>query len=448
MTQIRPKAIFVGPDKIGSAISGMRTDWDFLPTVGSIDAIYSGWDDGSITRDIEVILVLSKFFDATGNNTQFEEFIAGVSPYVYMGIINYDPDKTDDMKHRIEQMASRLAQGESNYYFIGWQTADVDLNETIEHFKTVSSDSAQDAIRVLSGDATPGEVARADDEMEDEPVGSDWLDDDGEESEYLGKVIITNASKGGTGKSTTNASVAACVVKRSREAVELGIESRPLKSIIVDVDVRDGQVGFITGLTKPTVVELHQAGLTEQNLERTILHDDGLDVDVILAAKRPRKSFSIEPEFYADLIKMLRKRYDFIFFDTSVNYLEPLLADVCYPRADHILFVTEPVVTSLFSMTRWILETTNPKNRNGFGIPKSRVSIIINKYMPDIGLPSSRIVKAAQGIDIVSVVPSMPRATNLATNEQSLETLLEIPGYAKPISSIVDKIVGEDYKLP
>lgn len=446
MPQIQPKAIFIGPEKVGTALSGLRHDWEFLPPVASIDEVYQKWEDGTLTRDIEVIFILSRFFDSNHSVTQFEEFVAAFSPYCLMGIINYDPEKTQEMRDAVEEMSQRLAQGEPNFYFISPQAADVDLRKAVDQFLQVTEDNAEDAIRVLTGDGDMSNISRSDEEMEPAEPEDDPFDEE-IEGKYLGRVVVTNASKGGTGKSTTNGAIAADLMKASREAVSAGLETRPLKAIIVDIDVRDGQVGFITGLTKPTVVELYRAGLSEESLDNTILHDDGLDVDVLLAARRPRHSFAIKAEFYGRLIDMLKKRYDYIFFDTSVNYLEPLLAEICYPRANHIIFVTEPVVTSLFSMTRWILETTNPRNKQGFGIPKSRISIVINKYMQDIALPASRIVKAAAEVEIVAVIPSMPRATNRATNEQALETLLEIPGYAKPIRQIVSKIVGDDYRL-
>ena len=445
MPQIQPKAVFIGPANVGSALASLHPDWEFLPPVGSIDEVYKKWEDGSLTRDLEVIFVLSRFYDDTHSITQFEEFVAAFSPYCLMGIINYDPAKTDAMRSSIEEMAQKLVQGEPNFYFISPNSADVDLERALESFLKVTEEEAADAIRVLSGTGNTSNVSRSDDAMEPAEPEEDFFEES--DNDYLGKVIVLNSSKGGTGKSTTNATIAAGVMKASREAVAAGLESRPLKTIIVDIDVRDGQVGFITGLTKPTIYELHRDGLTEENLDASILHDDGLDVDVLLAARRPRQSFAIKADFYDRLIDHLKRRYDFIFFDTSVNYLEPLLAQVCYPRANHIIFVTEPVITSLFSMTRWILETTNPRNKQGFGIPKSRTSIVINKYMQDISLPASRIVRAAAEVDILAVIPSMPRATNRATNEQALETLLEIPGYAKPINSIVAKIVGDDYRL-
>ena len=445
MPQIQPKAIFIGPTNVGSALSGMRTDWEFLPPVGSIDEVYQKWEDGSLTRDLEVIFILSRHYDPNHAITQFEEFVAAFSPYCLMGIVNYDPDHTEAMRTSIEEMAQRLAQGDPNFYFIGPASADVDVQKAVESFLQVSEEEAQDAIRVLSGEGNNNNVSRSDDAMEPAEPEEDFFEES--DNDYLGKVIVMNSSKGGTGKSTTNATVAAALMKASRESVAAGLEPRPLKTIIVDIDVRDGQVGFITGLTKPTIYELHRDGLNDENLDRSILHDEGLDVDVLLAARRPRQSFAIKADFYDQLIDFLKRRYDFIFFDTSVNYLEPLLAQVCYPRANHIIFVTEPVITSLFSMTRWILETTNPRNKQGFGIPKSRTSIIINKYMQDISLPAARIVRSAAEVEILAVIPSMPRATNRATNEQALETLLEIPGYAKPINSVVSKIVGDDYRL-
>src|SRR5699024_6558984 len=135
------------------------------------------------------------------------------------------------------------------------------------------------------------------------------------------------------------------------------------------------------------------------------IHQSAMGIDVLLASKRPKHTFSIDPEFYRRLFAKLRKEYDYIILDTSLNYLDPLLAQVCYPIADRIIYVTEPVITSAWSMTRWILEVTNPTRRNGLDIPKTNIGIVISKFpKQDPGASHSfgpeRINRSPQGIPI------------------------------------------------
>ena len=151
---------------------------------------------------------------------------------------------------------------------------------------------------------------------------------------------------------------------------------KPLKVLLLDLDVRDGQVGFFTGFWKPTVMKLRRFGINREQIEETKIYDEGLKIDVMLAPRRPRSAEELPPEFYVELITYLRSMYDYIILDTSVNYLDPLLEKVAYPMADLIVMVTEVVSTSVFSMARWVQEVTSPLDQNGMAIPKRKIGIV------------------------------------------------------------------------
>ena len=459
MAQIQPKGIFVGPEHVAEVLTKLRPDWEFLPSVETIGELWDGWMDGSITRDIEAILIVSRLFDHNGEDTSFEELIVSISPYCFIGILNYDPKYKKLATERIEDAAFKIGANSLHYYFIDPKTANVSLESALNEFKQSTDDDIQDTIKVLEGIADEEDVDRADsvneDEDDDEEDLLDFYDDDedNEGSGKKGKIIAVTSSKGGPGKSTIACELSTYLSKASKGSIQKQWETEPLKVLLVDMDVRDGQVGFLTGLNKPTIVNLHNEGLTDENIENNIIHQSAMGIDVLLASKRPKHSFSIDPEFYRRLFAKLRKEYDYIILDTSVNYLDPLLAQVCYPIADRIIYVTEPVITSVLSMTRWILEVTNPKNRNGLDIPKTKIGIVINKFQKqDPGdsnnFDPERIKRSAQGIPILSVVPSAPKAIATAANNQSMESLLNIDGIRKTIGRIAKSITGDEYRLP
>src|SRR5690606_3425110 len=119
---------------------------------------------------------------------------------------------------------------------------------------------------------------------------------------------------------------------------------------------------------------------------------------LLLAPKRPRNSDDTPPDFYIELLQHLRKKYDYVFLDTSVNYLDPLLEKVAYPVADQIVFVTDIVVNSVFSMTRWIQEVTKPRAQGGMGINPNKIGIVVNKALADVNMSSEKIERSALGL--------------------------------------------------
>lgn len=471
MSSIRkPTAVVVGPDMLRTTLKERITDWNVLDdSVQTVNELWQGWSHGTITLDIEAVLIISKLFDPEGNSTDFEEFVSHIAPYSFVGILNYNPELTEHMDDRIEKSAYFGGQKDEAlcYYYISKTDPIGDLNSAINKFLQRDDPEVQDTIKVLKGEADERDVPRADDEMvTTEPATTEpsyTMDDDDSSSgvSLHGTVISVTSSKGGTGKSTLALSLASYLAQTSRNNAEKGAYDRPWRVALVDMDTRDGQVGFLINAVKPTVYTLYKEGLNTANLERAMVPHEQLGIDALLATRRPKRADAIPPDFYQTMIKMLKRDYDYIILDTSVNYLDPLLGEVCYPMSDHIIYVNEPVIASTNSMGRWVQETTNPLNRDGLGIPKKKIAIVINKFQTNADLPVTYIRDKAKGTQIVSVIPSAPRATANAANHQSVDLLVNpnitedmastmlsttthtLNGFRKSIKHIADHVTGE-----
>jgi MinD-like ATPase involved in chromosome partitioning or flagellar assembly len=443
MSKITPKAIFIGREDIGNAISSLRPEWDFLPPVDSIESLWSGLADGSIDNNVQVLFILDTFFDPSGTNTSFEKVVSTMSPWCFFGIIKYRENQESAIRERIDSEAYMNGAGDDPLFFFidptkPNETIDTALNQFIRQSK------ASDAIKVLTGrdmaEPQPTEVAI-------ESSSKSSLGPVKEDSPYLGQIVAITSSKGGSGKSTISLSLGTYLAHASEASVDKKIEKRRLKIIVVDIDIRDGQLGFLTGYSKPTIINMRLNGINDETLEKTIITSKRLKVDLLLAPKRPRNSEDTPPDFYIELLQFLRERYDYVLLDTSVNYLDPLLEKVAYPTADQIVFITDIVVNSVFSMTRWINEVTNDHNKEGMGINRNKIGVVVNKALAEVNMSSEKIQRGAMGLPIISVIPSNPKLAAHAANLQSMELLLKHQEIRASIRRLAKAVVGKKYQL-
>lgn len=446
----KPKVIFIGHNKVGEAIEKLMPEWDFEAIIPDIQQFWESLSTGAVSNEVQVVLILDNpFFDTTRMDTSFETLISSMLPHCLLGVINYREALYSEIKERVDEANEANGMGEFDYYMISKSKPRVTLMKAVEHYVQANKNPVVAAI--LDGREPPTHEEMEEDEdllIEDDPEGFYSSEDLDEESDYLGQVLAVTSSKGGSGKSTVSISLATYIAHASENAVKEGLEDRPLKVCILDLDVRDGQLGFMTGTMNPTVVQLlKEPVITKEAIQNVTIESPRLKCDLILAAKKPRNSQETPPEFYVQIIQNLRQMYDYIILDTSVNYLDPLLEKVAYPIADQIVFVTDSGINSVFGMTRWIIEVTKNKELGGPGISKGKIGFVINKYMPNVNMSPEQVQKSAQGLPLLTVVPSNAKMVTHAINMQSLEVLLRHKVIRPAIRRLAKSIVGHKYRL-
>lgn len=440
MTKVTPRAIVIGTPEVSDALASLKPEWDFLPAVESVSEFFVGLRDLTIDSNIQIVITLDHYFDPTAASTDFEKLVVTMSPYCFFVILNYN-NQSAAIKERVEYEAYVNGSNDPLYFFVDPERPGLSLDTSLTDFFAKST--AEDVVAILSGREISDEaiadfkVGEAESSLGELPT----------ESDYLGQIVAVTSSKGGSGKTTVAATLASYLVKSSEASAQAGFEDRPLKVIIVDLDVRDGQLGFITSHGKPSVLQLRLEGISNETLDNTIITGTRLGPDLLLAPKRPRTSDDTPPDFYIELLHALRQRYDYIILDTSVNYLDPLLEKVAYPAAEQIIFVTDIIINSVFSMTRWIQEVTRPKSSDGMGINPKKIGIVANKALADVGMSSKKIEHAAMKLPIISVIPSNPKLVAHALNMQSAELLLTHPDIKSSVRRIARAVVGSKYKL-
>lgn len=238
-----------------------------------------------------------------------------------------------------------------------------------------------------------------------------------------GQVTITvTSSKGGSGKSTASILLAGTIARASAEA------GKPLSVCLIDLDTRDGQVASLIGKFMPTALNIRvQPVWDEERIRRNLVQADGLQIDTLLAPIRPRTADTVGPDFYRTIVRSLQRMYDVIVMDTSVQYLEPLIAEVALRESDEILFVTTLASTAVQGMARALREITAPLDESGLGIPREKIGIIVNQSVANVGMERDQVLAAGLGVPVVGVVPLATKDVLTATNLNRMYALLDHP---------------------
>ncbi len=234
--------------------------------------------------------------------------------------------------------------------------------------------------------------------------------------------ITVTSSKGGSGKSTASIMLAATIARASADA------GTPLSVCLIDLDTRDGQVASLIGKFMPTALNIRvQPVWDEDRIRRNLVRAEGLDIDTLLAPIRPRTADTVGPDFYRTIVRSLQRMYDIIIMDTSVQYLEPLIAEVALGEADEILFVTTLASTAVQGMARALREITAPLDESGLGIPREKIGIIVNQSVANVGMERDQVLAAGLGVPVVGVVPLATKDVLTATNLNRMYALLDHP---------------------
>lgn len=443
--EFRAKALLIGPELLEDFMQQIKPEWDWVPGFSSIGDFQRALSNKEIDpNELQAIFLFDGLFDATGSSNVFQRFVANLCPYYFFCIISYRPDYQEQIRQKVTDHIYSIGGDESAaYYFINKDKPAPSLDDAIQKYVSAPNQTPEqrDVARMLQG------LPPLEENEKEDPIGVKMMEQDDEPSDYLGQVVAVTSSKGGSGKSTTALTLATYLAHAGENSYKEGLEDRPLKVAIVDLDTRMAQLGLAIGITKPTVTNLFLDGFSEESIKNNSVYSEKLKCQVFLAPRRPRTAKEIPPSKYAELIALLKKQFDYIILDTSIEFLDPILEEVAYPMANQILFVTDSVVPSVYGMAKWIDDVTKPRENGGMGINPKKIGIILNKSMSDINLSADAVAQAAMGIHVIAVLPSIPRVVSYATNTQHIEILIKHRDFRLVFAHIAKALVGKKYQL-
>ena len=448
-----PGVIIVAPEVIHHAFTASGVPWRVQPRQGSIAEMWDGLSSGHLDTTSRILVFSdSLMVGQPGDDAELAQtaraIVAMANAGAIVALASQRADATQRIREEIEDTCRRQgidptgidvltvsadtptevvkAVGAAAAPYLPEQLPDAPVRrpQSFEAGSVPPGMPALPPLGVLGSSAPPVAVPLP----KPSTVNRDDYPDQADRAllsrpKRPGQTTITvTSSKGGSGKSTASVLLAATIARASREA------GKPLSVCLIDLDTRDGQVASLIGTFMPTALNIRvQPMWDEDRIRRNLVSAPHLGIDTLLAPIRPRTADTVGPEFYRTIVESLQRMYDVIVMDTSVQYLEPLIAKVALVEADEILFVTSLAATAIQGMARALREITAPVEESGLGVPREKIGIIVNQSIANVGMEQDQVLAAGLGVPVVGVIPLATRDVLTATNLNQMERLLDHP---------------------
>lgn len=192
------------------------------------------------------------------------------------------------------------------------------------------------------------------------------------EQVHQGKVVTLWSLKGGVGKTTLAANLAAA----------LGLRTR-LKVAAVDLDLECGVLAAHLGV-RPTAGILDLCRLDEEigaeKVQQVLTATEVGGVKVLAAPPHPHQAGEVDGEgrqdkgrsYVAEVLDVLRETHDFVVIDTTAGFREANL--LAFDRSDLLLCVTAPEMPTLLNTARG-LEVLLSR----LEYPADRLALVLNR---------------------------------------------------------------------
>jgi Mrp family chromosome partitioning ATPase len=392
--------------------AALPNDWTVWPAVENSDALWDGIEAETLPSDAAALVVATSSANDTNLEATVGEFARCTRVLVYA-------DRTageqivDGAARYIAEEGSIIPKENFVVVPAGEPSA---ANIALE---AILSTQTSETTAVSSADTAANETQDNAQESDTPAVVNTAKSSDALPEQVT---IAVMSSKGGSGKSTTAFSLAATIARTSAAAGE------PKKVVLVDLDVRDGQVGSLLGQYMPTAINIRVKPVWDANtVQEALVYDQELGFEALLAPVQPRNANDVGPEFYQHIIQVLQTTHDVVILDCSVNYLDPLL-NVAFTLSDQILFVTSLASTSVQGMARSLTEMFADPSEGGLGVPRDKIGVVANQVIRNVGMGKDKLLKAALGVPLVGQIPSDQDAVLVATNTNRMGDLLKHPG--------------------
>lgn len=183
------------------------------------------------------------------------------------------------------------------------------------------------------------------------------------------EVIVVSSGKGGVGKTTTSASLAA------------GFARRGQKVAVIDFDVGLRNLDLVMGCERRVVHDLVHVMRGEATLNSALVADRRLPNLYVLAAPQTCNKNDLEEEDLAPLFDWFEQQgFDKIICDSPAGLDKG--SRLAMRHADRVIMVVNAEISSLRDADRMLGFFTNRPRRGVTGNPAMGVHVIVTRYRP------------------------------------------------------------------
>jgi septum site-determining protein MinD len=249
----------------------------------------------------------------------------------------------------------------------------------------------------------------------------------------MAKVIVVTSGKGGVGKTTTSASLAA------------GMAMQGFKTVAIDFDVGLRNLDLIMGVERRVVYDLVNVVKGEASLRQALIRDKRCENLFVLPASQTRDKDALDIEGVGRVIDELKELgFDYILCDSPAGIEKG--AQIAMYYADEAIVVTNPEVSSVRDSDR-VLGLLDAKTRKAeLGVPL-KSHLLVTRYSAERAQRGEMLkvedILELLGISFLGVIPES-KAVLHNSNQGTPVILDQQSDAAQAYADVIKRFLGED----
>ena len=249
----------------------------------------------------------------------------------------------------------------------------------------------------------------------------------------MAKIIVVTSGKGGVGKTTSSAAIAA------------GLAQAGHRTVVVDFDVGLRNLDLIMGVERRVVYDFVNVINNEATLHQALIRDKRVDNLSILAASQTRDKDALTDEGVERVLTELSKDFDYVICDSPAGIERGALMAMYF--ADEAIVTTNPEVSSVRDSDRILGILSSKTKRAANGQPKVREHLLLTRYSPERVRRGEMLsvddVKEILAIELLGVIPESQSV--LSASNAGIPVILDEESDAgRAYRDAVARLLGEE----
>ena len=250
----------------------------------------------------------------------------------------------------------------------------------------------------------------------------------------MSKVIVITSGKGGVGKTTTSASIAA------------GLALQGYKTVAIDFDVGLRNLDLVMGCERRVVYDLINVTKGEARLPQAMIRDKRIEGLYVLPASQTRDKDALDLEGVGRVLEELKAMaFDYIICDSPAGIERGALMAMYF--ADEAIVVTNAEISSVRDSDRVLGLLDSKTRRAEYDQDPIKTHLLLTRYLPR-RVESGEMLSVADvlellAIPLLGVVPES-KAVLQASNAGTPVILRQTTDVAQAYIDVVYRFLGQE----